>query len=172
MNILFSLVGMQVHVSLLLPSFLTLTKASAPFLIFFLQFPSVIELNVGGTFLTTRLSTLRKDPDWMLASMFSGRYRLDKDSQGCFFIDRDPALFRHVLNFLRHDKLPAAHLAVELLEEAEYYQLQGFIDWCKQQDCLAVKDLKEDIMNYVGFSLTATVFPVRLRRDLQSKNYS
>ena len=35
------------------------------------HFPSVIELNVGGTLYITRLSTLRKDPTSMLAAIWS-----------------------------------------------------------------------------------------------------
>ncbi|KAF6725180.1 BTB/POZ domain-containing protein KCTD7 [Oryzias melastigma] len=37
------------------------------------EFPEVISLNVGGTYFTTRLSTLRRYEDTMLAAMFSGR---------------------------------------------------------------------------------------------------
>eukprot|EP01129_Flabellula_baltica_P006274 TRINITY_DN232_c0_g2_i1.p1 TRINITY_DN232_c0_g2~~TRINITY_DN232_c0_g2_i1.p1 ORF type:complete len:257 (+),score=49.54 TRINITY_DN232_c0_g2_i1:414-1184(+) len=37
----------------------------------------------------------------MLSSMFSGRHELVKDSDGNFFIDRDPELFKIILNYLR-----------------------------------------------------------------------
>ena len=96
----------------------------------------MIELNVGGTYFTTRLSTLTKDKDSMLAAMFSGRHRVEQDSQGRYFIDRDGKLFHHILTYLRHDKLPPPDMAVAVLEEAEYYQLTGLVGWCKTQDCV------------------------------------
>ncbi|MGH0176494.1 UNVERIFIED_CONTAM: hypothetical protein FKN15_072827 [Acipenser sinensis] len=58
------------------------------------EFPEVIPLNVGGTFFTTRLSTLRRYEDTMLAAMFSGRHRIPCDAEGRFFIDRDENLER------------------------------------------------------------------------------
>lgn len=57
------------------------------------KFPEVISLNVGGTFFTTRLSTLRRYEDTMLAAMFSGRHHIPRDAEGRFFIDRDGAYF-------------------------------------------------------------------------------
>ena len=96
----------------------------------------MIELNVGGTYFTTRLRTLIKDKESMLAAMFSGRHRVEQDSQGRYFIDRDGKLFHHILTYLRHDKLPPPDMAVDVLEEAEYYQLTGLVDWCKTQDCV------------------------------------
>ncbi|XP_060084737.1 uncharacterized protein LOC132564004 [Ylistrum balloti] len=46
-----------------------------------IQFPSVIPLNVGGVKYVTRLSTLSKYPDSMLAALFSGRHTVDKDQK-------------------------------------------------------------------------------------------
>ncbi|MEQ2167484.1 hypothetical protein GOODEAATRI_004685 [Goodea atripinnis] len=70
---------------------------SALFLISFIsnfpKFPEVISLNVGGTYFTTRLSTLRRYEDTMLAAMFSGRHYIPRDAEGRFFIDRDGAYF-------------------------------------------------------------------------------
>lgn len=58
-----------------------------------LKFPEVISLNVGGMFFTTRLSTLRRYEDTMLAAMFSGRHYIPRDADGRYFIDRDGAYF-------------------------------------------------------------------------------
>ena len=74
--------------NLLLCNTLTLTHSSNS-----LQFPEVIPLNVGGTYFTTRLSTLRRYEDTMLAAMFSGRHYIPRDAEGRFFIDRDGAYF-------------------------------------------------------------------------------
>lgn len=59
----------------------------------FTQFPEVISLNVGGAYFTTRLSTLRRFEDTMLAAMFSGRHYIPRDADGRYFIDRDGAYF-------------------------------------------------------------------------------
>ena len=78
----------------------------------------------------------------MLAAMFSGRHRVEQDSQGRYFIDRDGKLFHHILTYLRHDKLPQPDMAVDVLEEAEYYQVTGLVDWGKRQDCVVTNALK------------------------------
>ncbi|XP_035522585.1 BTB/POZ domain-containing protein KCTD7-like [Morone saxatilis] len=57
------------------------------------EFPEVISLNVGGTYFTTRLSTLRRFEDTMLAAMFSGRHYIPRDADGRYFIDRDGTYF-------------------------------------------------------------------------------
>jgi hypothetical protein len=57
------------------------------------QFPEVVPLNIGGAHFTTRLSTLRRYEDTMLAAMFSGRHYIPTDSEGRYFIDRDGTHF-------------------------------------------------------------------------------
>ncbi|XP_048255198.1 BTB/POZ domain-containing protein KCTD7-like isoform X2 [Haliotis rufescens] len=89
-----------------------------------MQFPTVIDLNVGGRHLTTSLSTLTKYPDSMLATMFSGRQPVTQDKDGRYFIDVDGDVFIHVLNFLRFGKMPPPKGASEVMEYAEYFGLQ------------------------------------------------
>eukprot|EP01125_Pyxidicula_operculata_P020603 TRINITY_DN7648_c0_g1_i1.p1 TRINITY_DN7648_c0_g1~~TRINITY_DN7648_c0_g1_i1.p1 ORF type:complete len:541 (-),score=75.33 TRINITY_DN7648_c0_g1_i1:69-1691(-) len=87
---------------------------------------SVIKLNVGGTKFQTTRTTLTNMPDTMLASMFSGRYKLSKEDDGCVFIDRDGTHFRYILNYLRNGCLVVPddlYLYKELLQEVEYYQI-------------------------------------------------
>jgi hypothetical protein len=89
-----------------------------------------IKLNVGGQVFTTTLDTLRSAPQSMLSSMFSGRFELDVDEDGCVFIDRDPTHFRLILNFLRvgATALPENNVQLEeLLQEAHFYQLTGLV---------------------------------------------
>merc|ERR1711941_232834 len=62
---------------------------------------SKVSLDVGGHKFTTSLQTLRSVPDTFLSSMFSGRFALEKDDNGCYFVDRDGEHFRCVLNYLR-----------------------------------------------------------------------
>jgi hypothetical protein len=93
------------------------------------EFPSVVELNVGGSLYTTRLSTLRKDPTSMLGVMFSGRHKVDKTSDGRFFIDRDGGLFKYILEYLRDEKLPpVSEAAIEVYQEACFYQIAGLTE--------------------------------------------
>lgn len=58
-------------------------------------------MNVGGSIFETSLSTLCRDSKSLLAVMFSGRHELSVESDGSYFIDRDPTHFRLVLNYLR-----------------------------------------------------------------------
>ena len=71
------------------------------------------------------------DVDKMLTTMFSGRFSLEPQKDGSFFIDRDPTHFRLVLNFLRTGTviLPSDQTARdELLLEAEFYNIKQMID--------------------------------------------
>lgn len=71
--------------------------------ILMLQFPEVISLNVGGMHFTTRLSTLRRYEDTMLAAMFSGRHYIPRDADGRYFIDRDGTYFGWAALCYLHD---------------------------------------------------------------------
>lgn len=62
----------------------------------------------------------------MLAAMFSGRYPLEQDPDGCVFIDRNGKLFEHVLEFLRNGTLvlPSDRVLLSQLRlEAEFFQV-------------------------------------------------
>ncbi|KXJ28287.1 BTB/POZ domain-containing protein KCTD6 [Exaiptasia diaphana] len=93
---------------------------------------SRIQLDIGGHKYTTSLSTLRKDPDSMLAAMFSGRHQLVNESDGSYFIDRDGTYFRYILNYLRDDfqvdTFPKDEVTLkEIQNEGRYYQLLGLV---------------------------------------------
>ena len=88
-----------------------------------------ITLIVGGQEFITTLSTLRNEPDSMLASKFAPRW-FDQETSGAQRIDRDPRHFRLILNYLRNGcrlaTLPEdTVLHSELKLEAEYYDLAG-----------------------------------------------
>lgn len=76
------------------------------------QFPEVVPLNIGGAHFTTRLSTLRRYEDTMLAAMFSGRHYIPTDAEGRYFIDRDGTHFGYVA-FLRSVSLCVLIVASE-----------------------------------------------------------
>ena len=92
---------------------------------------SIVNLNVGGRRFTTSLQTLTKDPDSMLAAMFSRKFEVKPLEDGAFFIDRDGKHFRFIHNYLRTGKLTlpkGATFLDELAEEAEFYQIQRILD--------------------------------------------
>ncbi|EPS66885.1 hypothetical protein M569_07890 [Genlisea aurea] len=96
---------------------------------------SIVRLNIGGKKFCTTVDTLtQREPDSMLAAMFSGRHTLYQDSEkGYVFIDRDGKHFRHILNWFRDGTVPSLEepQISELLREAEYYQLQGLMNSIK-----------------------------------------
>ncbi len=61
----------------------------------------IIHLNVGGQRFSTYRSTLIKYKDSMLYAMFAGSFPIQSESDGSYFIDRDPTHFRTILNYLR-----------------------------------------------------------------------
>ena len=63
-----------------------------------------MKLNIGGHYFTTTRQTLTKDPNSMLAAMFSGKFDMKPAEDGAFFIDRDGTHFRFILNYLRTGK--------------------------------------------------------------------
>lgn len=94
--------------------------------------PSIVELNVGGVFYSTSLDTLRKEPDSLLAKVFSesSKNKAVRDAKGKYFIDRDGVLFRYVLDYLRNLKLVLPenfHEKDRLRQEAEFFQLPNLV---------------------------------------------
>ena len=94
-----------------------------------------IKLDIGGHVYTTSMQTLARDPNSMIAAMFSGKHELHQETDGSYFIDRDGTYFRYILNFLRDGYIDAGTLpneAValkELLREAKYYQLNELAEY-------------------------------------------
>lgn len=95
-----------------------------------MELPAVVELNVGGVFYTTALTTLNKVSESLLAQTFK-ESTPPKDAKGKFFIDRDGVLFRYVLDYLRNQTLVLPECFREkerLRQEAIYYGLPGMVD--------------------------------------------
>lgn len=98
-----------------------------------MQLPAIINLNVGGYFFSTRLSTLRKYEESMLAAMFSERYKVDKD--GNYFLDMDGTRFKHILNYLRNEQhLPPRNIVQEVITDAMYLGINSLVDRLKSLD--------------------------------------
>ena len=73
-------------------------------------------------------------PGSMLHAMFSGRFDTKPGEDGSYFIDRDGTHFRYILNYLRTGKLVLPDDTVvrkELLNEAEFYQIDGILNELK-----------------------------------------
>lgn len=82
----------------------------------------VVELNVGGTPMTTTRATLcRAGEGSMLAAMFSGSWERGhkRDAQGRIFLDADPGCFGRLLSMLRLKAIedPAAPIATSSVPE-------------------------------------------------------
>ena len=95
----------------------------------------VIDLNVGGVGYTTTRQTLTSHSQSHLSQLFSGddvnrKSQLARDSRGRYVIDRDGALFRFVLDFLRSSRLALPENFLErerLRQEAEFYRLDDMV---------------------------------------------
>ena len=110
------------------------------------HFSSTVKLNVGGHHFTTSVQTLTKDPNSMLAAMFSGKFEMKPSEDGTFFIDRDGTHFRFILNYLRNGELilpEGATFLKELEAEAKFYQIQGILDELKPK---TLKHFEESVI--------------------------
>lgn len=105
------------------------------------EFPSSkwIKLNVGGkVFLTTIWTLVSKEPESMLARMFSQEGAMlpsDQDEQGAYLIDRSPHYFEPILNYLRHGQLILdQNVSLEgVLEEAKFFGLEALVGQLEPQ---------------------------------------
>ncbi|GFS15956.1 BTB/POZ domain-containing protein KCTD7-like [Elysia marginata] len=106
-------------------------------------FPAIINLNVGGQLYMTRLSTLLKFSDSMLAAMFSGRHQIDKDKDGNFFLDSNGQVFSHILEFLRYGTVPPNDVAYLVFRDANYYGLHELADMLQLRPEIAALAVKQ-----------------------------
>ena len=96
----------------------------------------LVHLNVGGQRFSTSKRTLLslQGEETFFTSLLSGRIASNVDENGAYFIDRDPTLFRQILNYMRTQQL---HLLIEdsnsqlsaLIHEAKFY---GILPLVKQ----------------------------------------
>ncbi|XP_067866446.1 protein-tyrosine sulfotransferase 1-like isoform X2 [Heterodontus francisci] len=115
------------------------------------RFPEVVPLNVGGMYFTTRLSTLRRYEDTMLAAMFSGRHHIPTDSEGRFFIDRDGTYFGDILNFLRSDDLPPRERVRTVYKEAQYYSIGPLLECLDELQPLASEKVRKAFLDLLPY---------------------
>ena len=84
-------------------------------------------------------SLLCSVPESSLEAMFSGRHKLNKQNDKVF-LDRDPTLFRLVLNYLRNGKVwPSFE------DEAQKFMFKQELDyWCLKR---TTKDKLQEILD-------------------------
>jgi len=100
-----------------------------------------VDLNVGGTVLTTTKTTLLKyseESQHFLAMLVSDppeHLPSRKDSNGAYLIDRNPEYFKQVINYLRNGRLdvPDNHVLEAVLSEAEFCNLPSLIRLCSRR---------------------------------------
>ncbi|KAL0028555.1 hypothetical protein WJX79_001387 [Trebouxia sp. C0005] len=92
-----------------------------------------LSLNVGGTLLTTKRSTLTQAEGSCLAARFNGLWEqcLDHDDQGRIFLDFDPYCFQLILFYLRSRTLLSSAEATATLPEVEPCKRRAFLDLVK-----------------------------------------
>ena len=97
----------------------------------------IVALNVGGTLFTTTKDTLAAVPDSLLGRMFdddSNFGSIPSDENGAVFFDRDPEIFRWILDFLRRRGrsvgMPRSELVPFLRDEADYFGLVNLVAAC------------------------------------------
>lgn len=130
------------------------------------QFPEVIPLNVGGMYFTTRLSTLKRYEDTMLAAMFSGRHYIPTDAEGRYFIDRDGTYFGDVLNYLRCGDLPTRERAKAVHKEAQFYSIGPLLESLEEVQPLTGEKVRQsflDLMPYYKEHLERIIDIAKLR---------
>ena len=96
-------------------------------------------LNIGGARFETSRLTLRKDPESLLAKLFTTESSVAPRGNSVF-IDRDASHFKVILNYLRYAlDINAAILPrerkylLELKKECEYYRVQGLLEIVKRR---------------------------------------
>lgn len=103
------------------------------------QEKKLILFNVGGTYFQTSRSTLtRATPNCSplhRISSNSTNINFDRDEKGAYWIDRDPAYFQVLLNYMRHGHLLLNNQLVEegVLLEAEYFNIPQLVNLIQQR---------------------------------------
>ncbi|TKR57568.1 hypothetical protein L596_030813 [Steinernema carpocapsae] len=88
----------------------------------------IVNLNVGGQRFSTSKQTLTSVSDTFFTSLLSGRIPLVKDETGAIFIDRDPLLFRLILNYLRTKQVDLSGVSLQALtHEAQFYGISPLV---------------------------------------------
>jgi hypothetical protein len=112
-----------------------------------------VTLQVGERRFITTEQTLATESGFFEA-LLSARWDSDAQEDGSFFIDADPALFSHILGYLRRGVLPVffdtvrGHdyaMYVALLEEARYFHIPRLEKWLGENKYLNVVKISTSV---------------------------
>jgi BTB/POZ domain len=100
-----------------------------------------VTFQVGERRFDTTVGTLTTRSEYF-AQLFSGRWPVNKQSDGSIFIDANGDIFEHILRYLRRGIFPLAYdkdkghdykLYAEILVEAKYFQCSALVVWLESQ---------------------------------------
>jgi hypothetical protein len=107
--------------------------------------PTIITLDVSGRHFKVSSDILIAESGFFKRQL-SAQYNWTPQRDGTYFIDADPALFEHLLNFMRRpsvfpvfwsqDKGFDYNLYQRLQAEAEYFQMSSLDKWIKEEKYL------------------------------------
>ena len=134
---------------------------------------TIINLNVGGTIFTTTTATLletncNNQPNYFHGLLHQQTTKL-LDTQGNYFIDRDPTYFQYMLNTLRDGSviLPQErHVLEVMLKEAQFFSIQPLVDHLEatlQEMDEAFKKSKSDETQYTVVKCFSSQFEDKFR---------
>jgi hypothetical protein len=92
-----------------------------------LDFSKKILLDIGGKIFATSQTTLTNGKSHFFTAMFSGKYSTKPNSDGTYFIDRNPTIFQLILDYLRGEEIYIREMnpkdKKQLLRDAQYFQI-------------------------------------------------
>eukprot|EP01118_Nematostelium_gracile_P008854 TRINITY_DN2954_c0_g1_i2.p1 TRINITY_DN2954_c0_g1~~TRINITY_DN2954_c0_g1_i2.p1 ORF type:complete len:613 (-),score=130.85 TRINITY_DN2954_c0_g1_i2:72-1712(-) len=95
----------------------------------------IVKLNVGGTIFEVSKEAMTKNKKSLFFQLFEGDVPLIETEDGSFFLDRDPTHFDQIIAFINdrdNFTIPETiEQQEEMLQEAEYYQLEDLISLLK-----------------------------------------
>ena len=109
----------------------------------------IITINVGGTKFVTKLATLTKYPDSMLAKMFDHGGIMEpmaKHENGEYFLDVNPKDFEVILDFLRLGTFKSP-ISKGISDLASYFGLEEYLPPPSQILTLVCEDGREFMMH-------------------------
>ncbi|KAI1206209.1 BTB/POZ protein [Annulohypoxylon truncatum] len=119
---------------------------------------SRITLQVGERRFTTYRRTLIDKSAYFAARIGLEKWKDDRDevdvnADGSYFIDADPVVFEHILNYLRSGDYPIFFNVdtgkfdyvkyMSLLSQARYFEIHDLSEWIEQRGYLRAVPLRE-----------------------------
>jgi hypothetical protein len=146
----------QKEIELAYKNFETLKKQFSNY-----DFSKKILLDIGGTVFATSVETLTNGRSHFFTAMFSGKYSTKPNQDGMYFIDRNPAMFQTILDFLRGEELYLREMnpkdKKQLLRDCQYYQIHDLEEsmvsvttnyvWTVGQNCELTENGKKATSN-------------------------